>query len=839
MAGDSAESISDSFTSHDDNLPNDVPNKSSKVKAKAGKKSQHDATRKKARKGSTGKVHHSKAKFAAVSKNSTHRLVKRPSKALIALLARFAFAFPHNPQNQENPQASSERDAATPIPTAQGHSGSSNLGTQEKIANVPEELLESTDEQITKINLEYGLDVDDIIPLPYFLFPFDNMGPHNREFNQMLRMARRLNMRIEMEPVEGYVEAYSRETAAFTTMTKQHQDQIEKLRVNLSSKEEELVKVNEEQQWILDNRRWRFPAHHERAANERLVHLKKKSNTQTKAVRDAQCELEAGLIRGAEFLENALRRDYGTIEMAIIDHEKKRQRQFKRQKCLAMATEAVAVGLREPLEEQDEHTYRAAQQFISATTKHMVERPDELPVVNLTELANDLITKIPDWFAILDLKNSLELARNTTMDRFKELLLIVKNASAESRRELETPAEEKNKKNFNKEYHDPSPDWPTIKQRVRGGWWRCRTGPDATSAELRCRICHPRGLPRRATQPEPAPRTATEDFNVIMDEINKAMTEANNRQQFVLKERLQCEREEIARRRWQREWNRQGGGLQPYDVLYGGDVNAINYRSQSTTSLPTMKKNKKGLVTSMNRPEQLTASPCTSVSNGKAKVSLSPELYRVQTTSGSPSTSKAQGLLSSVKMRAELASSPSSGGIMEALKGVLSPPSGGFMQHLKGVLSHPSGGIMEGLKGVLSPPANKGKKVASFSVQARDQITPSTQSEEILDNFKVIVYPPATNELTKPKDIPSPSSSNTCNQAPSPASSERVFPKSKPKGILVSSSSSANKTSNSDQISPSTPPSGSGGSTSGKPKGILSPGKKGKGKKRVSWQVHV
>ena len=713
---------------------------------------------------------------------------------------------------------------------------------------MPEELLESTDEQITRINLEYGLDVDDIIPLPYFLFPFDNMGPHNREFNQMLRMARRLNMRIEMEPVEGYVEAYSRETAAFTTMTKQHQDRIEELGVNLSSKEEELTKVNEEQQWILDNRRWRFPAHHERAANERLVHLKKKSKTLTKAVRDARCELEASLTRGIEFLENALCRDYGTIETAIVDHEKKRQRQFKRQKCLEMATEAVVVGLRGPLEEQDEHTYRAAQQFISATTKHMVERPDELSVVNLTELANGLITTIPDWFTILDLKNSLELARNTTMDRFKELLLIVKNASAESRRELETPVEEKNKK-FDKEYHDPSPDWPTIKQRVRGGWWRCRTGPDATSAELRCRACHPRGLPRRATQPEPAPRTATEDFNVIMNEINKAMTEANNRQQFMLKERLQCEREEIARRRWQREWNRQGGGLQPYDVLYGGDVNAINYRSQSTTSLPTMKKNKKGLLASVNRPEQLTASSSTSVSNGKAKVSLPPEIYRVQTTSGSPSTSKAQELLSSVKIRVELASSPSSGGILEALKGVLSPPSSGFMQHLKGVLSPPSGGIMEGLKGALSPPANKGKTVASSSVQARDQITPPTQSEEILDNFKVIVYPPATNEPTKPKDIPSSSSSNTCNQTPSPASSEGISPKSKPKGILVSSSSSANKTSNSDQISPSTPPSGpgsrsgsgsgSGGSTSRKPKGILSPGKKGKGKKRVSWQIDV
>ncbi|KAJ5052406.1 uncharacterized protein L3040_002156 [Drepanopeziza brunnea f. sp. 'multigermtubi'] len=44
-------------------------------------------------------------------------------------------------------------------------------------------------------------------------------------------------------------------------------------------------------------------------------------------------------------------------------------------------------------------------------------------------------------------------------------------------------------KSWDKEYHDEHPKWQAI-GHPQGGWWNCRTGPEATAAERMCKKCH-------------------------------------------------------------------------------------------------------------------------------------------------------------------------------------------------------------------------------------------------------------------------------------------------------------------------------------------------------------
>lgn len=39
-------------------------------------------------------------------------------------------------------------------------------------------------------------------------------------------------------------------------------------------------------------------------------------------------------------------------------------------------------------------------------------------------------------------------------------------------------------------YHDKSPGWCTPTRQAKGGWWKCRSGPDAPFAEQSCVHCH-------------------------------------------------------------------------------------------------------------------------------------------------------------------------------------------------------------------------------------------------------------------------------------------------------------------------------------------------------------
>jgi hypothetical protein len=43
---------------------------------------------------------------------------------------------------------------------------------------------------------------------------------------------------------------------------------------------------------------------------------------------------------------------------------------------------------------------------------------------------------------------------------------------------------------WDKEYHEPDNKWKALGYSASEGWWKCRSGPGATDAELRCVVCH-------------------------------------------------------------------------------------------------------------------------------------------------------------------------------------------------------------------------------------------------------------------------------------------------------------------------------------------------------------
>ncbi|KAL2259251.1 hypothetical protein VTK26DRAFT_7137 [Humicola hyalothermophila] len=883
MGGQSAGQVHESVTSLEDNPPEDLRDKRSG--SSTATESRLNTTRQKSEEPSTAtapRPHHPKPKPAIAANGLAHQRVRYSRRMQTLRPARFVS--PLAPILGVNSQGPRNRRVAQPN---QNNTAGASLGqvsdnqfeilkTQQTTDEAPAPDFEDIGEELIRNRLNHGLTGDDVIPDAFFMFPWMEMGAHNGELDMIFESSRRTARGFDMEQLEGYVDAYAKETVAFIATAKKHQDDIDDLRAFLSSKEGELAKLKEEHKWIMENPRWRYPAPIEAKANRRLTKISKETDSLTRAIRRARSELEAGITDGTDFLANALRRDYGTIETAIKASDMEWKLETKKKRCQEMATEAVVVGLREPLEEQDEHTYRAALQFIHSTTKHMIDRPAELGAVDLAQNVDALVSSIPDWFTILDVENPLELQGDSAMDRFKELLQIIGAASSASRVEQETRIEERNKK-FTKEYHEPGPDWPTLKQRVRGGWWTCRTGPDATSAELRCKACHPNGLSRR-TSNAPARTSVTEDYKHIMDEVKKAMAEANKKQQFQLKERLQCEREEFERWYQQREWRRQGGGFQPYEMLYGCDVNAVNYRrSQSSVSLHLCTVKTSGSLASMNHPDQSQMSPSSSAHNEnqpsastnsidqfrlptpppswdrKGKEPLRPANHQIQKSSMFPLSPPSPGHQEIRSLtptggfgwnQAASPSPPSNGKGKASLRhkncddqksSAVPPPANKAKELLPSAkncrlisASPPSVGTVGELKGILSPDkAGKAKELLS-SVKARDQAASS---------------PPSGGSMGYLKGILSSSwKKGTVKEMPPPAKMRGQDPSS-------SSSESRGNTKDLNKVSApveipgraaSPPPSGT--SSSKKPlKGILSSsGNKGKGKgkvKRVSWQV--
>jgi hypothetical protein len=250
------------------------------------------------------------------------------------------------------------------------------------------------------------------------------------------------------------------------------------------------------------------------------------------------------------------------------------------------------IGLEGTLKEQNHTTHTAILRF----SKHVVDeslkefddeekwhksvnsgptnRPSNLDTVAPT---------VPEWFTILDARGPNALyAGATREERFKSLLEVMGALPHSAREDQYADESRPERHTWNKEYHEPNDAWPKAIQRAKGGWWACGSGPDASSAERNCQLCHHQ---RVVNEPVSASSPSMADlYQRILDEIESAMAEANKKDQSWLKHKLQQEREAIDRYWQEREWCRSGGGVHISEVLHSRDVNDLNYRPSAGRS---------------------------------------------------------------------------------------------------------------------------------------------------------------------------------------------------------------------------------------------------------------
>ncbi|KAK2067601.1 hypothetical protein P8C59_001325 [Phyllachora maydis] len=139
----------------------------------------------------------------------------------------------------------------------------------------------------------------------------------------------------------------------------------------------------------------------------------------------------------------------------------------------------------------------------------------DVPVTENNNLKN---LKVPEWFRQLDAEKAIPLTKRTPKERYQELVNRWADLEAESRR----ADAGKTKPVWDKNYHDEHPDWPTETQR-QGGWWRCRSGDDASKMERECTACHSaQSATARGKKPAAATATVTakekyERFSAIIE----------------------------------------------------------------------------------------------------------------------------------------------------------------------------------------------------------------------------------------------------------------------------------------------------------------------------------
>jgi len=174
--------------------------------------------------------------------------------------------------------------------------------------------------------------------------------------------------------------------------------------------------------------------------------------------------------------------------------------------------------------------------------------------------------KVPFWFPILDARAVVRLQGGTPLARFKRLLCMIINYEANKREEEIGVLP---KKTFTKEWHDADSRWPHPVWRTHGGWWICRSGPEASEAERQCQICHPAPIPANASQrrarpgisrqttnpsvkkaAEPRPAkintpelSEAELYERLMDEIEDAMDECFVDDKMALHGRMEMQRQ--------------------------------------------------------------------------------------------------------------------------------------------------------------------------------------------------------------------------------------------------------------------------------------------------------
>ncbi|KAI4867091.1 hypothetical protein F4820DRAFT_468311 [Hypoxylon rubiginosum] len=143
---------------------------------------------------------------------------------------------------------------------------------------------------------------------------------------------------------------------------------------------------------------------------------------------------------------------------------------------------------------------------------------------------------VPDWFPILRSKFKQLLPDGDIADAFKALLQLIDKLQ----NEVEYWNRRGGAKSWDKIWHEPNKRWPHEFQRLKGGWWKCRSAPDAPLAERRCPVCHVK--PKKTAQ-QPNRQNPQGKLDTVMECIHVAMEEVAKTDQAVVRQRLQQEQE--------------------------------------------------------------------------------------------------------------------------------------------------------------------------------------------------------------------------------------------------------------------------------------------------------
>ena len=127
----------------------------------------------------------------------------------------------------------------------------------------------------------------------------------------------------------------------------------------------------------------------------------------------------------------------------------------------------------------------------------------------------------------------------------------------------------------NKQFHAKHPQWPTKLQQEHGGWWECRSGPDASPPERDCMLCNP-PPGRRAPPPDEhfdPPRGSTahrrqrsegiakRQYDLMTTEIQKCMDVVKDMDKRAVLAKANIERANAEDEMRTENWQWRGGWL--------------------------------------------------------------------------------------------------------------------------------------------------------------------------------------------------------------------------------------------------------------------------------------
>ncbi|KAH6631694.1 hypothetical protein F5144DRAFT_229344 [Chaetomium tenue] len=418
----------------------------------------------------------------------------------------------------------------------------------------------------------------------FFHFPPPDMGEHNREFERELEESRPIYEGFDSATIDQQLHGYAAQTKVFAEIMEEHRADLNRLKDVFVSNEKNLVQLGYERQRAMSNT---LPRGEEKTRKKRakviamVAEAEELLMKEQDAVREESNEI---IMRSRANITRALGLDLRAPTMIDQKRTRASQRKMMEEQDTELGIAAAMVGLRGNLKEQDNRTHdaiiRNAQLVVDERMKAFDQednwrKPERPTPVTPTSNFDTIVTAVPEWFLILEAKNVIPLRGSTLLEKFKDLLLQVETSVYNMREEQRDQELRPTKHTWNKEYHKPDNAWPSALQRIRGGWWHCRDGPDAASPERSCKLCH-----RQVRVGDPNP-SAAKWHQCLLEEIETAQAEANRKDRLSLKYRLQQEHEDINRYWQHREWCRSGGGVHISEVLHGRDVNDLNYRSSA------------------------------------------------------------------------------------------------------------------------------------------------------------------------------------------------------------------------------------------------------------------